>query len=328
MRFAEPWGLLLLLPWALVALYIVRRRRWKSPELPIPALATLPKSGGVRVPLARIAGALLPLATFLFLIAAARPQAGHETREIVSQGIDIALAIDVSGSMRCEDFRPQNRLFVAKAVAKEFLKGRTQDRVGLIEFAGRSELVSPLSLDYEGLAALIDGIDFGELPDGTAVGAAIAQGAQRLRQAKGKSKVLILLTDGINNAGAVDPITAARLAAAVGVRIYTVGVGTLGQAPYPVDDPIIGRHYVWVRSDIDEESLRSVAAITHGQYFRATNAELLGQVFREIDAMEPSQVEMRSYTQWAEVGPGLLAAGAIFMVLDLLLGATLLRRYP
>ena len=328
MRFAEPWALLLLLPWALVALYLIRRPRWKSPELPVPALQALPRPGGARVPLARLAGCILPVATFLLLIAAARPQAGHETREIVSQGIDIVIAIDVSGSMRCEDFRPQNRLFVAKAVAKEFLRGRTQDRIGLVAFAGRSELISPLTLDYEGLAALIDGIDFGQLPDGTAVGAAIAQGAQRLRQAKGKSKVLILLTDGINNAGAVDPVTAARLAAAVGVRIYTVGAGTLGQAPYPIDDPIAGRHYVWVRSEIDEESLRSVAAITHGRYFRATNAELLAQVFRDIDAMEPSQVEMRSYTQWAEVGPGLLAAGAILMTLNFILGATILRRYP
>jgi Ca-activated chloride channel homolog len=327
-RFAEPWGLLLLIPWVLVALFLARRARWKPPELPVPALPVLPKPGGVRVHLARFAAWLVPLATLLFLIAAARPQAGHETREIVSQGIDIVLAIDLSGSMRCEDFRPQNRLYVAKSVAKEFLRGRTQDRIGLVAFAGRSELVSPLTLDYEGLAALIDGMDFGQLPDGTAVGAAIAQGAQRLRQAKGKSKVLILLTDGINNAGAVDPVTAARLAAAVGVRIYTVGVGTLGQAPYPIDDPILGRHYVWVRSDIDEESLRSVASLTHGQYFRATNAQLLSQVFRDIDTMEPSQVEMRSYTQWAEVGPGLLATGALFMLLDLLLGATFLRRYP
>jgi Ca-activated chloride channel family protein len=327
-RFGEPWGLLLLLPWVFVAFYMIRRTRWKSPELPVPALSALPRHGGLRVRLVRVAGWLLPLATFLFLIAAARPQAGHETREIVSQGIDIMIAIDVSGSMRCEDFRPQNRLFVAKSVAKEFLRGRTQDRIGLIAFAGRSELISPLTLDYEGLAALIDGIDFAQLPDGTAVVAAIAQGAQLLREAKWKSKVLILLTDGINNAGAVDPITAARLAAAVGVRVYTVGAGTLGQAPYPIDDPIAGRHYVWVRSEIDEESLGSVAAITRGRYFRATNAELLSQVFRDIDAMEPSQVEMRSYTQWAELGPGLLAAGAIFMTLSLVLGATFLRRYP
>jgi len=262
------------------------------------------------------------------LLAAARPEAGREMREVVSQGIDIMLALDVSGSMRCEDFRPQNRLYVAKSVAKQFLAGRTQDRVGLIAFAGRSELVSPLTLDYEGLAALIDGVDFGQLPDGTAVGAAIAQGAQRLRQAKGKSRVMILLTDGINNAGAVDPVTAARLAAAVGVRIYSVGAGTQGQAPFPIDDPTLGRRYVWVRSDVDEPTLRSVASLTGGRYFRATSAELLAQVYRDIDAMEPSQVEMRSYTQWAEVGPVLLAVGVLLLGLDLLLGAILLRRYP
>jgi len=328
MRFAEPWYLLLLIPCATVWLLLTRRRRWKTPELPVPGLAALPKPQGPRVLLAKIAPWLLPIATVLLATAAARPQAGREMREIVSEGIDIILAIDLSGSMRCEDFRPQNRLYVAKAVAKQFVRGRTQDRIGLIAFAGRSELLSPLTLDYDGVAGLIDGIDFGQLPDGTAIGSAIAQGAQRLRHAKGKSRVLILLTDGINNAGAIDPVTAARLAAAVGVRIYAVGAGTLGQAPYPVDDPVLGRHYVWVRSEVDEPTLRAVATVTGGRYFRATSAELLSRVYRDIDAMEPSQVEMRSYTRWAEVGPGLLGAAAALLGLDLLLGATLLRRYP
>lgn len=328
MRFAEPWYLLLLIPCALVWLVVARRRRWKTPELPVPGLSALPKSTGARVQIAKVAPWLLPIATFLLAIAAARPQAGREMREIVSEGIDIMLAVDLSGSMRCEDFRPQNRLYVAKAVAKQFIRGRTQDRIGLIAFAGRSELISPLTLDYDGLEGLIDGIDFGQLPDGTAIGSAIAQGAQRLRHAKGKSRVMIMMTDGINNAGAIDPVTAARLAAAVGVRIYTVGAGTLGQAPYPVDDPVLGRHYVWVRSDVDESTLRAVAAVTGGRYFRATSAELLSRVYRDIDAMEPSQVEMRSYTRWAEVGPALLGAAAALLGLDLLLGATLLRRYP
>jgi Ca-activated chloride channel family protein len=140
--------------------------------------------------------------------------------------------------------------------------------------------------------------------------------------------VLILLTDGINNAGSVDPVSAARLAAAVGVRIYTVGAGTQGQAPFPVDDPVLGRHYVWVRSDVDEPTLRSVAEITRGRYFRATTAELLDRVYHDIDALEPSRVEMRSYTRWAEVGPRFLAAGLVLIALELLLGATWLRRYP
>lgn len=328
MRFAEPWYLLLLVPFALVWLAIARRRVWKAPELPVSSVRFLPASGGFRVRLAKAAPALLPLATLLILVAASRPQAGREMREVVSEGIDIILAIDVSGSMRCEDFRPQNRLYVAKAVAKDFIRGRAQDRIGLVAFAGRSELISPLTLDYDGLAALIDGLDFGMLPDGTAVGSAIAHGALRLRDAKGKSRVLILLTDGINNAGPVDPVTAARLAAAVGARTYAVGAGTLGQAPYPVDDPVLGRHYVWVRSDVDEPTLRAVASITGGRYFRATSAELLARVYRDIDAMEPSQVETRSYTQWAELGPVLLGAGSALLVLDLLLGAFVLRRYP
>jgi Ca-activated chloride channel family protein len=328
MRFAEPWFLLLLVPYAIVVFWLARRKPWKTPELPVPSGAMVPAPSGFGVLLARVAGLFLPLSTLLVVLAAARPQAGREIRQIVSEGIDIVLAIDVSGSMRCEDFRPQNRLHVAKAVAKDFIRGRSQDRIALVAFAGRSELVSPLTLDYEGLTALVEGLDFNQLPDGTAVGSAIAHGAERLRQTKGKSRVLILLTDGISNAGAVDPITAARLAAAVGVRVYAVGAGTQGVAPYPVDDPVQGRQYVWVRSEVDEPTLRSVASITGGRYYRATTAALLAQVYREIDALEPSQVESRSYTQWADVGPQTVAVGGALLVLHLLVGVAASRRYP
>jgi Ca-activated chloride channel homolog len=327
-RFEQPLLLLLLIPAALAWYFARRRARLRDPELPVPSLAILPAARGARARAAGAARVLLPLAAGLFLVAAARPQAGREVREVVSEGIDILLAIDVSGSMRCEDFRPQNRLYVAKEVAKRFVLGRAHDRIGLIAFAGRAELISPVTLDYEGLTSLIDGLDFGMLPDGTAVGSAIALGAERLRQTKGKSRVLILLTDGINNAGSVDPVTAARLAAAVDVRIYTVGAGTQGQAPFPVDDPVLGRHYVWVRSDVDEKTLGSVAEITGGRYFRATSAELLARVYHEIDALEPSRVEMRSYTRWAEMGPRVLGVGLLLLALDLILGATWLRRYP
>lgn len=329
MRFASPWYLLLLLPFLAVFLLARRRSLWRDPELPVSSVAlAVPPAVGLRARVARIWPSLRPLAVFLLVIAAARPQGGQEVREIVSQGIDIMLAIDLSGSMRSEDFRPKNRLYVAKQVAKEFVKGREQDRIGLVAFAAQSELISPLTLDYEGLSALIEGLDFGQLPDGTAVGAAIAQSAERLRRAPGKSKVLILLTDGINNAGAVDPITAAKLAKAVGVRIYAIGAGTKGAAPFPVDDPLLGHHYVWVESDVDEATLRAVADETGGRFFRATSAELLAQVYREIGALEPSRVETRSYTRWAELGPLLMALGTGLLGLEMLLGLTLLRRYP
>lgn len=328
MRFAEPWFLLLLLPLAAIWLLRWRRARWREPDLPVSSLDALPAPRGWKPRVAPLVAWLVPLASIAFVLAAARPQSGREMREVVSEGIDIVLAIDLSGSMRCEDFRPQNRLYVAKAVAKEFLRGRKQDRIGLVAFAGRSELVAPLTLDYDGLASLIDGLDFGMLPDGTAVGAAIAQGAQRLREAKGQSRVLILLTDGINNAGPVDPITAARLAAAVGVRVYTIGAGTQGQAPFPVDDPIVGRRYVWVRSDVDEPTLQAVATVTHGRFFRATTASLLSRVYQEIDRLEPSRVETRSYTKWAETGPLALGIGLALLALDVLARATLFRRYP
>jgi Ca-activated chloride channel family protein len=328
MRFAAP-GLLFLLPVAILVLWLARRDpRRREPALPAPSLALLPPARGVRPILVRFASWARLLGILLVVIAAARPQAGNEVREVVSQGIDILLAIDASGSMRSEDFRPRNRLFVAKQVAKEFIGGRREDRIGLIAFAGRSELVAPLTLDYGGLAALIDGLDFGQLDDGTAIGSAIAQAAERLRHASGKSRVVILLTDGINNAGAVDPVTAARLAHAVGVRVYTIGAGTEGVAPYPIDDPVLGRRYIWVRSDVDEPTLRDVARLTGGRYFRATTPQLLAGVYREIGALEPSRVEMRSYTRWAEIGPALLMAGLSLLALVLLLESTALVRYP
>ena len=328
MRFAAPWFLLLLVPFALLLLAPALRRRVRAPALPLPSLPLAPPARGLRARLARVLAPLELIAIGLILLSAARPQAGHEIREVVSEGIDILLAIDLSGSMRSEDFRPRNRLHVAREVAKEFLLGRTEDRIGLLAFAGRSELVAPLTLDYDGLAALIDGLDFGRIEDGTAVGAAIAQGAERLRHAKGRSRVLILLTDGINNAGAIDPVTAARLAQAVGVRVYAIGAGAEGIAPMPVDDPVLGRRYIWIRSEVDEATLREVAEITGGRFFRATSAALLSQVYREIGSLEPSRVTLRTYTQWAEAGPALLAAGAALLGLALILGATVLARYP
>jgi Ca-activated chloride channel homolog len=329
MRFAEPWYLLLLLPFLAVLLLTRRKALWREPELPVSSLALgVPPAVGLRPRLARIWPALRPVAIFLLLVAAARPQGGREVREVVSQGIDIMLAIDLSGSMRSEDFQPKNRLYVAKQVAKEFVRGREQDRIGLVAFAAQSELISPLTLDYDGLCALIDGLDFGQFPDGTAIGAGIAQSAERLRRAPGKSKVMILLTDGINNAGAVDPITAARLAGAVGIRIYAIGAGIKGAAPFPVDDPLLGRHYVLVTSEVDEATLKAVADATGGRFFRATSSQLLAQIYREIGTLEPSRVETRSYTRWAELGPAFLAIGAGLLALEILLGMTVLRRYP
>ncbi len=328
MRFAAPW-LLLLLPLALLVLWRARRGgRTRAAALPAPSLGLLPPSRGLRPALLRAASWGRVLGVALVVLAAARPQAGSQVREVVSQGIDILLAVDLSGSMRSEDFRPRNRLYVAKEVAKEFIRGRQEDRIGLVAFAARSELVSPLTLDYDGLSSLIDGLDFGQIEDGTAIGSAIALAAERLRHATGKSRVVILLTDGINNAGAVDPVTAARLARAVGVRVYTIGAGTEGTAPYPVDDPVLGRHYVWIQSEVDEATLRQVADITGGRYFRATTPALLAQVYREIGTLEPSRVELRSYTKWAEVGPALLGAGLALIGLALLLDGTLLVRYP
>ncbi len=328
MSFGHPWvliGLVIPIFWAFVRL--VRREHFE-PSASFPAVEGLPAGTGWRV---RARGALpvvRAIVLALLIIALARPLYGERQELIVSEGIDIVLCLDTSGSMRAEDFKPDNRLQVVKDVARQFIDGRKGDRIGLVVFASNAYTQCPLTTDYTVLKQMLEKVDFGGIKDGTAIGMAIATGVNRLRESGSKSRVLILLTDGRNNAGTIDPITAAKLAKAVGVRIHTIGAGSQGEAPYPVDDPVFGKRYVMLPADVDEGTLKEIADITGGRYFRATDAGALEAIYREIDSMEKTRVETRSYVDYSEFGGILLLPAVILLLLEVILRAGPLRKLP
>jgi Ca-activated chloride channel family protein len=326
--FGHPWvliGLVIPILWATVRL--LRRDRFE-PSASFPAAEGLPAAASWRVR----ARAVLPIARAivlaLLIVALARPLYGERQELIVSEGIDIVLCLDISGSMRAEDFKPDNRLHVVKEVARTFIDGRKGDRIGLVVFASSAYTQCPLTTDYTVLKQMLAKVDFGGIKDGTAIGMGIATGVNRLRESGSRSRVLILLTDGRNNAGTIDPITAAKLAKAVGVRIHTIGAGSQGEAPYPVDDPVFGKRYVMLPADVDEGTLKEIADITGGQYFRATDAGALEAIYREIDAMEKTRVETKSYVDYSEFGGILLLPAVLLLLLEIVLRAGPLRKLP
>jgi Ca-activated chloride channel family protein len=326
MRFADPLLLLALIPLALALVWDLRRR-WSRARLAFPDRTFFPRRGWRAV-----ASGSRPLfvgaAAVLLTAALARPQTGAEKVEVTSEGIDIVLTLDISGSMRAEDFKPNNRLQVAKEVAKTFVAGREGDRIGLVVFAGGAYTQCPLTLDHGIVTELLEQVDFGGVPDGTAIGMALATSVNRLREAQGVSKVVILLTDGQNNAGEVDPITAAEAAHALGVRVYTIGAGTDGPARIPVDDPVFGRRYVTIDASVDEKTLKEIADITGGKYFRATTAEALERIYAEIDRMEKSEAETTEYVEYTERGPFLALLAGLILAFGLVLGETVGNRIP
>ncbi len=265
----------------------------------------------------------------LVVIGLARPQAGRGTESVLSEGIDILLVLDVSGSMRAEDFKPQNRLAVAKSVVADFIEGRVSDRIGMVVFASEAYTQCPLTLDYAVLLELLDSVELGMIDEqSTAIGLAVATAANRLRESEAESRVVVLLTDGRNNAGEIDPVTAAQAAAALGIRIYTVAAGTPEGGPIPVDDPVWGRRYVNVPTDIDEDVLREIARVTGGKYFRAKTEGMLAEVYATIDELERTKIEVKHFTTYTELGPRFALAALIAVIIELLLVATVLRRIP
>ena len=269
------------------------------------------------------------LALALIIIALARPQSGHTEEEVTTEGIDIVLSLDISGSMLAEDFKPRNRVEAAKLVAEQFITGRRSDRIGMVVFSARSFTQCPLTLDYGVLINFLKKVEVGMIKeDGTAIGLGVATAVDRLRNSKAKSKVIILLTDGRNNAGEIDPLTAARVAQAFGVRIYTIGVGTRGEAMYPVQDPFFGKRYVRMPVDIDEETLTQIADLTDGQYFRATDRQSLEKIFAEIDKLEKTKIEVKQFTRYRELFVGWLVAALGLIFVETVLANTKFRKIP
>lgn len=260
----------------------------------------------------------------LVILALARPQERLTTVERNAEGIDIVMVLDMSTSMRAEDLKP-NRFEAAREVAKDFTDERLSDRIGLVAFAGKSFTVVPPTLDYRLLKNLLDDLEMGIIEDGTAIGMGLATAINRLKESQAESKVIILLTDGQNNAGEIDPVTAADLATTYGIKIYTIGAGTRGTAPYPVQDPIFGRRYQNIEVNIDEEMLSQVASMTGGQYFRATDSEQLSNIYEEIDELEKSEVEELIYTDYKDLYIYFLGGALALLILSVIIDRTLLR---
>ena len=263
----------------------------------------------------------------LIIIAFTRPQAGQRGEEVETEGVDILLCLDVSGTMQAEDFKP-NRLEAAKNVITKFIKGRKTDRIGLVVFSGESFTQVPLTLDYGMIVNSLKEIKFGMIQDGTAIGMGLANGLNRLRFSKSKSKVIVLLTDGMNNAGSIDPITAAKLADAINVKIYTIGVGSMGPVPIPVQDPVFGKRYVMQEVGFDEPTLKEVADITAGRYFRASDLYSLEMVFKKINELEKTRIKTKQFLNYYDLFPIFLMIAFIFFICDVTVSNTLFRRIP
>jgi Ca-activated chloride channel family protein len=276
---------------------------------------------------------LLPLlAAAFFIVGLARPQVSHGTAEVQASGIDLVLAIDVSGSMQSLDFKvdgePVSRVQIVKSVVSKFIEARPDDRMGLIEFAGEPFLISPLTLDHDWLNQGLDRVQTGTIPDGTAIGDAIAMCVNRLRDQPSKSKVVVLLTDGENNTGKVSPLLAAEAAKALGVKIYTIGAGVRGEAPMPVKDDFGQTRIVMVKSDVDEVTLNKIAEETGGKFFRATDTESLKDIYAEIDRMEKTTRTVKRYEHVSELFAWAVVPGLIVLGTGLLLEQTRFRRMP
>jgi Ca-activated chloride channel family protein len=324
MTFARPWLLLLLL--ALAAWWWIRRRR------PTPAArysdVTLPASAVRRAWWVMLPPAFRGLALATLILAAAGPRIGGDKVEVKQEGIAIVITIDISSSMLAEDFAPSNRLEVAKRQAVGFIRGRTADRIGLVAFAGEALTQVPVTLDYPVIEQAVMDLKIGSLEDGTAIGSGLATAVNRLRRAPDKSKVILLLTDGENNKGLIDPRTAAATASAFGIKVYTIGVGTIGEAPIPTGRGLGGFRYELLPVRIDEPLLQEIAQKTGGRYFRAKDSEALSRIFRQIDVLEKTPIQITRYTRYDETTRPLILLGLGALALELLLAGTLVVRVP
>ena len=309
--FQNPETLLLLL--ALPIWWLWRRRRSEDAIVfsRTEVLARGPRAGrGI----ARLIFLLRNIAIASVVVALARPRSGAHIENISSSGINIVLSLDLSSSMLAQDFQPNNRLEVAKARAKQFVRARESDRIGVVAFAGEALTQVPLTTDQPVILQSIDNLQAGQLEDGTALGLGIATAANRLRDAPGKSRVMIVVTDGVNNRGDIDPLSAAKAAAVYGIKIYGIGVGTEGVAPVPVGRDVFGLRFENQPVKIDEVLLRQIASLTGGRYFRARDGAALGQIYAQIDRLERAPVETRtrvSYTELYRIALGLALAALL-----------------
>ncbi len=328
LRFADPYFLFFLLLIPILVFWYIRQRIGKGGTLRFSYLGFVKEVRHSSSERARHILFVLRMLVLSFLILAfARPQSGIKGEEVITEGIDIILAMDISSSMLAEDIQP-NRVEASKEVASEFVKGRKNDRMGMVVFSGEAYTQCPLTIDYGIILGFLDEIHVGMIEDGTAIGMGLATAVNRLRTSEAKSKVIILLTDGQNNRGEIDPITAAQAAQAFDIRIYAIGAGTRGTAMYPIDDPFFGRRYVPMQVDIDEETLTEIADMTGGKYFRATNRGQLESIYKEIDEMEKTKISVNEYTQYSELFFYLIGIVGLLLSGEIILTHTRFRKIP
>lgn len=328
LRFLYPdllW-LLLILP----VLAFLRGRRGPAPSLVFSSISVAKAiSENRKVNPGNVLLWLRLIALGLLILAMARPQWGNRKTEVEASGIDILLAVDVSGSMQAMDFqledRAVDRLSVVKAVVKKFITERPNDRMGLVAFAGRPYMVCPLTLDHDWLQLRLESLETGMIEDGTAIGSAIVAGVNRLREQKAKSRIVILLTDGVNNAGKAAPLTAAEAAETMKIKVYTIGAGRRGVAPMPVEDQFGRKRIIRAQVDIDEKTLGKIAEMTGAKYFRATDTESLEKIYEEINAMEVTTRKIKHFDRYRELFSWLLFAALVLLGTELFIAR---RRLP
>lgn len=331
MRLADPWLLLLL--GTLLLLLPRGRRAAREAAVRYPSLdvlrAVAPGGAGTR---RALLGLLRAVVLGLAVVALARPQLGTAETTVHREGVDVVLAVDVSGSMLAEDFtidgKRSSRLDAVKDVVRQFVADRPQDRIGLVLFAGRPYTQAPLTLDHGWLLQNLARASVGMIEDGTAIGSALAAATNRLRSSTAPSKFVVLLTDGQSNAGNITPETAAEAAAALGIKVYTVGAGSRGMAPFPMKDFFGNTVYRPMQVDIDEPTLEQIAQKTGARFFRATDFESLRQVYEEIDRAEKAPFEAPEFLDYREAYPWLLWPALALLLLEIGLGETVLRKLP
>ncbi|MBC8185530.1 VWA domain-containing protein [candidate division KSB1 bacterium] len=330
LRFHDPEFLILLLVVPFLIYWYIRRHTKASGTMRFSNLGNIKNIRSTPSKKYRHVLFLFRLfAVILLIIAFARPQSGTKEEQIITEGIDIIMAMDISSSMLAEDLaRHKNRLDVTKEVAGQFISERTNDRIGMVVFSAKSYTQCPLTLDYGILLKFLQEIHIGMIEDGTAIGMAVANCVNRLRSSKAKSKVVILLTDGRNNRGELDPVTAAQIAKTMKVRIYTIGAGKHGEALYPIDDPFLGKRYVPMKVDIDEDVLKKIASTTGGRYFRATDKTSLQKIYQEIGELEKTKIEVKEFTRYSELFVNFLLAALGLLLLEVILANTRFRKIP
>jgi len=331
MTFQHPWILLLLPVAAAVLLYSMKGERQPAVRFSTGSLL-----GGLKTTLKlRLLRGIIflrMLALFLIIIALARPQLMLQESRIETEGIDIVLAVDTSTSMLAEDFelggKRENRLEVVRDVVKDFISRRHSDRIGIVAFAAHAYTISPLTLDYGWLMQNLERVKIGMTEDGTAIGSGISSALNRLKDSEAKGKVVILLTDGRNNAGKISPLTAADAARALNIKVYTIGAGSKGLVPYPAKDFFGNTVYRQVQIDIDEETLKKIAEKTKALYYRATDTKSLRNIYAEIDKIEKTPIEEKGYTEYKELFHLFLIPALVILLMEVILKNTVLRRIP